>query len=421
MVFNKNFTKALLFIASFLTATSSSAQSLSYKAFIDSVVEKNQAYQAEKLRVPMSEAILKGSRSIGNPSLSVEYGNNSDWGIQMGQSLDIGLSQHITLGVVSARKNVARKELAIANNDLNGYLLELKADATKCYLDALMARDISELAHTSADNMLSLAHGDSIRHSKGDISELDMLQTRIEARMANQEYQASLIEYQNALITLDQLAGNINRGTTSITGSLEATERTYRIDELNKLAMENRSDLKGAQLSIDLAESQQQLTRRERLPEAELSLGISLNSRVRNEEAPAPEFIGYTAGLTLPLPFSNANKGNIKAAKLATRQAELQSNALQNQVEAEIIQALNRYQLAQKNAKTYSSQLVNDAETILQGKLYAYQRGETSLLEVLSAQQTYNEVMKNHIESLHKCLEALVDLQKSVGIIDINL
>lgn len=405
----------LLSVLSFQTTVS---QTLRYRPYIDSVMANNQAYRAEQLNVPISEAQLKASRSIGNPSLSVEYGNNSDWGIQMGQSLDIGLSQPITFGVVKARKEVARAEKELATNNLDDYVLNLKAEATKGFIDALLARDISDISRQTYENMQSLASGDSLRFAKGDISELDMLQTRIEARMSQQEYLAAQATYRDALVALDLYTGHPERGTSGVEGQLGNIGKDYTIGELTERALAHRPDLRSAQQSVALAESQVKLTRRERLPEAEVSLGVSLNSRVRNEEAPAPEFIGYTAGLSMPLPFSNANKGSLRASRLAVQQSQMQADAMQSQVVSELMQALNRYKLAKRNAETYSSELVNDAETILQGRLYAYQRGETSLIEVLAAQDTYNEVLRGHAEAMHECMTAWVELQKATGEIE---
>ena len=55
-------------------------------------------------------------------------------------------------------------------------------------------------------------------------------------------------------------------------------------------------------------------------------------------------------------------------------------------------------------------------EKVLDGKLYAYQRGETSLLEVLNAQHTYNEIQEAYAECLHDCMVALTELQRAAGI-----
>ena len=407
----------LLCIASFRVC----AQSLTYSEYIDSVIEYNQAYRAEKLSLPISESMLKASRSIPNPSVSVEYGNNSDWAIAMGQTLDVGLSQTITPGVTAAKKRVAKSELDMVGTALDEYLLNLKTEATKVFIDALLARDLLSVALQNMANMRSLAYGDSLRYAKGDISQLDMMQTSIESKIASQEYGEALADYRNALLALDSYVGNPRRGTKSVDGTLVCVDMSLSMAELRETALQSRPDLRSSQQAVALAENQKRLARRERIPEFELSLGVSLNSRVRNEEAPAPEYVGYSAGLSLPIPFSSANKGNMRAAQLTVQQAELQSEAAVAQAETEIMQAYNNYILAKQNAQTYTAQLIADAETILNGRMYAYQRGETSLVEVLAAQQTYGEVRKSYAEALHRCMTALVELQKSVGRIDITL
>lgn len=398
-----------------------SAQSLTYKPFIDSVMSNNQAYRAEKLNVPISEALYKASKAIQNPSISASYGNNSDWGIQMGQSVELEVSQPITFGVISARKQVAKKEAEIASTNLEDYLLNLKAEATISYIETLLARDLSHIAYQTYENMQQLATGDSLRFVKGDISEYDMLQTRIEVRIAQQEYLSTVASYNNALVALDLYTGNPNRGTNAIEGQLANPDRDYTIAELTEIALRHRPDLKSAQQSVSLAESQARLVKRERLPEVELSLGMSINSEVRNEIAPAPKYTGYTAGVSIPLPFSNINKGNIKASQLSIQQSQLQAEALENQMISEIMQALNNYHMAQRNARTYTEELIHDAEKILKGRLYAYQRGETSLIEVLAAQETYNQVRKNYAEALSQCMTAWVGLQKVTGFLDIEI
>ena len=413
--------KAFVISILILSIQGLSAQSLTYKQYIDSVMNDNQAYGAEKLNVPISEALYKASKVIPNPSLSASYGNNSDWGIQMGQSVELELSQPITFGVISARKQVAKNEAKIASTNLEDYLLNLKAEATTSFIETLLASDLSHIAYQTYENMQHLATGDSLRFVKGDISEYDMLQTRIEVRIAHQEYLSTVASYNNALVALDLYSGNPNRATKAIEGKLANPDKDYTLAELTDIALKYRPDLKSAQQSVSLAESQARLVKRERLPEVELSLGMSINSEVRNEIAPAPKYVGYTAGLSIPMPFSNTNKGNIRASQLSIQQSQLQAEALENQMISEIMQALNNYNMAQRNARTYTEELIHDAEKILKGRLYVYQRGETSLIEVLAAQETYNQVRKNYAEALSQCMTAWVEHQKVTGLLNIEI
>ena len=51
---------------------------------------------------------------------------------------------------------------------------------------------------------------------------------------------------------------------------------------------------------------------------------------------------------------------------------------------------------------------------------YSYQRGASSLLEVLEAQRTYNETQQAYAEALFDYASALVELEHAVGIWDID-
>ena len=147
----------------------------------------------------------------------------------------------------------------------------------------------------------------------------------------------------------------------------------------------------------------------------------SYNSRVRNEEAPAPEFVGYTVGVGIPLPVSNLNRGEIRSGQYKVRQAQIQTDIARRTAHSEIIKAYNNYLSALNRLSDYNTFIMDNAQQVLDGKLYAYRRGETSLLEVINAQHTYNELQQSYAECLHDCLSALVELESASGIWDITL
>lgn len=59
-------------------------------------------------------------------------------------------------------------------------------------------------------------------------------------------------------------------------------------------------------------------------------------------------------------------------------------------------------------------------QKVLTGKVYSYKRGETSLLEVLNAQRTYNDVQQNYYQALFNYAGALITLECSAGIWDLQ-
>ena len=73
-----------------------------------------------------------------------------------------------------------------------------------------------------------------------------------------------------------------------------------------------------------------------------------------------------------------------------------------------------------KQVQQFQSGLLLEAKRVLDGKVYAYQRGKTSLLEVLNAQRTYNTIRMDYFTTLYSYASALVQLERAAGIWDIN-
>lgn len=407
--------RVLIGIVFMLLMVEASAQSLDYNTYIDLIKKQNAEYVSEELNMAIGEAELKAARTVEDPSLSFEYGNNSDWSIAMGQSVSAELSKSISISKLSARVKVAKQQLSVSQASFDDYWRNLKADATIDFYNALLAKELLQVESQAYQNIASLAMSDSLRFVKGEITELDMLQSHLEKYRAQQDFNGRQTDLLNALVLLDERCGNPSRGTRGIEGHLEMPSQDFDLQQLLDQAFKNRSDLRAAEESVTLAKQEEKLAIRERIPDVELVLGANYNTRVRNEEAPAPPFMGYSVGLTIPLPVLSVNSGVRKASMLRQQQAQLQSQSIRNSIQSEVIRAYNVYQASLQKVRMYNEVLMVSAQQVLDGKLYAYQRGETSLLEVLTAQHTFNEIQKDYATCVYDCMVALVELERSVG------
>ena len=127
------------------------------------------------------------------------------------------------------------------------------------------------------------------------------------------------------------------------------------------------------------------------------------------------------AGISIPLPFSNFNKGEIKVAQYQIEQAELEYKQTELSIQNEVVAAYNSYNSLCKQVENFNKGLLEQAKTVLNGKIYSYNRGESSLLEVLNAQRTYNDLQISYYETLFSCYNALINLEKVCGFWDITL
>jgi cobalt-zinc-cadmium efflux system outer membrane protein len=85
------------------------------------------------------------------------------------------------------------------------------------------------------------------------------------------------------------------------------------------------------------------------------------------------------------------------------------------------MQSLRQYLSFLEQVKRYENGMLDKANSVLNGKIYSYERGETSRMEVLLAQQTYDELRTAYIETVFNSVAALIELEKSAGIWDITI
>lgn len=417
----------LLLTGSALLGSSWAARSqvripLTYSRYVEKVWAGNLEYAAEKLNVDISAAEATAAKVFNDPSLSVSYSNNEDHRLQMGQSVEVELSKTFTFGKRGAGIALAQSEKELTEALLADYFRNLRADATIAYLEAVKQQELYKVKQNAYENMYTLAKSDSVRFALGQIREVDAMQSQVEAGVLRNELLQAGAELENTFSYLGLLTGEGSRDTLyRPEASLQREVREFILTDLLTAAGLHRTDLVAALKNREVAARALKVARRERNTDVDLSIAVSRNNRVRNEEAPAPPFTGVTAGIAIPLKFSNLNKGAVRAARYREQQAELQYRQAVVQVETEVIQAYRTYQSLLEQVCQYENGLLSRAQEVMKGKVYSYNRGEVSLLEVLDAQRTYDEVQAQYIETLFNYNVSLVELERCSGIWDIEI
>ena len=279
----------------------------------------------------------------------------------------------------------------------------------------------------SYDNIRRLAESDSLRFEAGEITEIAARQSRLEADIRHNEMAEAEADLYQALAALGVQMGRSSRDTLRSSRDtlfgpdavLQPLVRDFILDSLLAAAYGGRADLMAAMRNEEVAAAALNLTRKERGPDIELSLGANINSEVLNEIAPAPAFTGISAGLAIPLKFSSINRGTVDAARGRQAQARIQTRQVELQIETEVLQAYRRYALLSQQVLSNGDRLLSDARSVMDGMLYSYSQGEVSLLEVLDAQRTYNDVRARYIDVVYGQALALVELELAAGIWDI--
>lgn len=402
--------------------TSYNKKPIAFGPFLGLVGQQNLLYAAEKFNVSIVEAGIEIAKVFPDPQLYYGYFDNGQNRMKMGYGFSVNASTTIELGGKrKARINLATNTKLLSQSLLENYFRNLRADATLSYLLAIKLKNILQVKWNSYNNIKRLAQSDSIRFKLGSIMEIDARQSKVEAgTLLNTLYQSDA-DLKVALANLGLLLGK--KAVDSLyypIGKISGMDRQFNLIELVTTAQNNRADLLAALRNKEVAASALKLVKANRTIDLGIVAGSNNSSVVTNFVAPTPSFTSIYGGISIPLKFSNNYKGDLKAATYALEQSELQYKQIELQVQTEVTQAYFNYTAASRQVTQFESGLLAESKKVLDGKVYSYQRGKTSLLEVLNAQRTYNDIQLTYSEVLFNYAAALVELERAAGIWDIT-
>lgn len=395
---------------------------LAYKQYLDLVGKNNLQLAANQYNIKIAEAEIEVAKVFPNPSL---VGGSSSYDISgknMPQQWFGGIQQTIQLGGKrKARIDFASSQYELSKTLFNDFLRNLRADATHNYVDALTAQLVVDRKQKSYQTILQLADANEKLFKLGTIREVDVKQAKIEAKLLlNQVYLAEA-DLKASLLQLGKTLGKQDDDVLYYpTGNLNGKPQQYNVLQLIGTAIASRADILAAKQNVAVANKKLKLTKANRIIDVEVTLGNNYFTRSTNDIAPSPAYDSITGILSVPIPLSNIYKGDLKSAKYQIKQSELNYETVELTIRVEVRQNYARYELAKKQIEEYTQGLLSEAEKVLQGKIYSYQRGDASLLDVLNAQRTLNDVYLSYYDALKNHADTLIELQRSVGIWNIE-
>lgn len=418
-------TGALWFIHSTALAQSDSSFNktrLSLPQYLHLVSTQHLGYAAQQYNVSIAAAGIESAKVFPDPELSLGGFDNQHRVLHLSYGYNAGLSTAIELGGKrKARIGLARSSLELSQALLLDYFRNLRADAALAWFNGIQQQHLYEVQQQSYLLMRQLADADAIRFQKGVITETDARQSKLEAdNLQNSVYQQEA-DWKAALLQLNINTGHAHADTLLWpSGNFEHLQRVFILQDLLTNAQNTRADAVAASASKAVAGKTLTLVKANRKIDLGINAGVGYNAAATSEIAPTPRYIASSAGISVPLKFSNHYKGELHAAQYAVKQAAVEYEQVLLQIHTDVMQAWFNYNAAGHQVKQFENGLLADAQKVLQGKVYSYKRGETSLLEVLNAQRTWNEVQQDYYQTLYNYAAALIALERAAGTWDIQ-
>lgn len=329
--------------------------------------------------------------SLGNGFWERAY----DTVIQAEQLVELGGKRSARWGSARAGGEVARARMA----DLRR---TLRADVVSAYAAAGLSESNASISRQSAEYLGEEARIAGIRWKAGDISKSDLDQIEIAAARLELDAATAETESRARRVDLELLLGLSQPvGTSVLADSLEAlADRSEQSAPTGSAG--TRADLAAARARLDQAASDLRLQRAIRVPD------VTLVGQYEHEPPVRSNSVG--AGLSLPIPLWNRNAGEIRAAEAAKEDAARAVRQIEAEIAAEIVRARAAYDEAMVRWKRYRDDLRPRSAEIRLTVSHAYEKGGASLLDLLQAERSDNDVRLSTMQAARDAVLAAAEL-----------
>jgi cobalt-zinc-cadmium efflux system outer membrane protein len=360
----------------------------------------NAAFQDILAELGFSRSVLIQAGLLANPVLSVLFPLGPKQ-LEFAALLPIEAFWLRPKRVAAARLEAERVAAGLVQNGL-----DFIRDVKLAWVNAASARKRAELAAENARVAERIVTLTEARLRAGDVSEFEVMSTRIAALLAREEETRVGYEVEAAEAKLLSFLG-----VPTIDAHIALEESpSVSLPELDPaLLVENalvaRPDVRAAELAIEAARE------RKRLADLEfftVSGGVDANEKGKK---------GFEIGpaMALAIPVFDRNQGGAARAEADVTRSLYRYASLRNTVTLEVRQACARLRSAQQQAGIWTAGSVPRLQDTIGKAEKAYASGDVAVLLLLQGTEQLLTVRARQLEAKAEIARASAELERSVG------
>jgi outer membrane protein TolC len=251
----------------------------------------------------------------------------------------------------------------------------------------------------------------TVKYTVGRVPQQDVLKAQIAMTRLADHLVMLDEEEASARAELNALMGRDPGASLEVIGKYGTPRTLPNLGELERVALENRPELKAIAATGNVADAQLALARKAYTPDFTVAGGYMLmpdGALFRNN---------YMAEVTVSLPWLNRRKhdSEIKEAQAAAAVVRSEQNTQVNAAFLEIQQALIQARAAERSLELYRDTLRPQAEAALKSAAAAYQHDRTDFLNLIDSQNLLLDVETSYFKAAANFDTRVAELERAIG------
>lgn len=306
------------------------------------------------------------------------------------------------------RRDSARKATDVAESNVADQERTLLFNLRNAFVQTLQAKSVLQLTSENLsyyDRVLGLNRE---RQRAGDIAQVDLDRLELQRVQFESDVLTAQVNLRTAKIQLLTLMNDHRTAVDSfdVTGAFDFTEQIMPLDELRKIALETRPDLRAAAQSIEKARADHRLAIANGSTDPIFGMDFARNP-------PIPAYFGFS--VTIPLRVFDRNQGEKLRSQIDITRTQRLRDAVETQVFGDVDSAYATLNSNLSLLRPYKSDYFQRAVKVRETVSFSYDRGGASLLDFLQAQNQYRNIQLNYLNLIGSFLTAANQLNFAVG------
>jgi cobalt-zinc-cadmium efflux system outer membrane protein len=280
------------------------------------------------------------------------------------------------------------------------------------FVSILQAKAVLQLATADLEYYDHVLEISRIRFQAGDIAQIDLDRLELQRVTYESDVQTAEVNLRTAKI---QLLTLLNDRTPidqfDVVRLFDFSDQLISLDEVRKIALDARPDLKAAIEAIDKAQTDHKLAVANGSTDPTFSVWYTHNSSTNNPFA--VNTVG--ASISIPLRIFDRNQGEKLRTQIDITRNERLRDATQAGVLSDVDSGYATLASDLTLLRPYKAKYLQQSVRVRDTIMFSYQHGGASLLDFLSAQSEFRSVQLNYVNLVGSYLTAAAQLNEAVG------
>jgi cobalt-zinc-cadmium efflux system outer membrane protein len=304
------------------------------------------------------------------------------------------------------RVESAKLASSIAGTDLTDAERQLLFNLRDAFVRLLQAKSVLEVARDNLESYDRVIALNRRRFESGDLARADFDRIALQRAQYESDFQTAQVNLRTSKIQLlSMINDKMPVDSFDVAGTFDFSEQILLPDELHRIALESRGDVRSAETAIQKAEVDNKLA----------WANGSWDPEVGGDYTRLGPDNTVGVGFTIPLRIFDRNQGEKARTAVEIKRSQQARDATVNGAFRDIDTAYAQIESIRAVLRPYRDTYLPQAARVRDSVSYAYSRGGASLLDFLDAQKAYRDTQLSYRNLIGSYLSAVNQLNLAVG------